>query len=314
MTIVFNADGSITITPAPADFVSGVEGVIGSAGNDTIRGNGDDNFLGGGGGDDNITGNNGDDCVVGGDGNDILNENNVNADGTAATVGATGNGADALDGGPGADDTVDYSLRTNRTLVHLGVISWFNDGADPNANAITDECDDVFFTTENAITGLGNDILSADYLNNQSDNELTGGPGNDQLEGGAGNDVFHEGSAANGADAMEGDAGADTADYSAAHQPGDRLVGRQFQRRRGRRGRQRRSRPVQQRRHRRLRRSASATTRKSSMCRIRTTQGYVFIDDPPLRHPGSTSEPGAELEAERPGGCRGRERDGWFWQ
>jgi Ca2+-binding RTX toxin-like protein len=134
-------------------------------------------------------------------------------------VGATGNGADALDGGPGADDTVDYSLRTNRTLVHLGVISWFNDGADPNANAVTDECDDVFFTTENAITGLGNDILSADYLNNQSDNELTGGPGNDQLEGGAGNDVFHEGSAANGADAMEGDAGADTADYSQRTNP-----------------------------------------------------------------------------------------------
>ena len=123
LTIVFNADGTITITPAPADFVSGVEGVIGSAGNDTIRGNADDNFLGGGGGDDNLTGNHGDDCVVGGDGNDILNENNVNADGTPATVGATGNGADALDGGPGADDTVDYGLRTNRTLVNLGVIS-----------------------------------------------------------------------------------------------------------------------------------------------------------------------------------------------
>ena len=111
------------------------------------------------------------------------------------------------------------ALRTNRTLVHLGVISWFNDGADPNANAITDECDDVFFTTENAITGSGNDILSADYLNNQSDNEFTGGDGNDQLEGGAGNDVFHEGSAANGSDAMEGDAGADTADYSARTNP-----------------------------------------------------------------------------------------------
>ena len=77
----------------------------------------------------------------------------------------------------------------------------------------------MFFTTENAITGSGNDILSADYLNNQSDNEFTGGPGNDQIEGGAGNDIFHEGSAANGADAMEGDAGADTADYSQRTNP-----------------------------------------------------------------------------------------------
>ena len=84
---------------------------------------------------------------------------------------------------------------------------------------ITDECDDVFFTTENAITGSGNDILSADYLNNQSDNEFTGGAGNDQMEGGAGNDTFHEGSAANGADAMEGDAGADVADYSQRTNP-----------------------------------------------------------------------------------------------
>ena len=77
----------------------------------------------------------------------------------------------------------------------------------------------MFFTTENAITGSGNDILSADYLNNQSDNEFTGGNGNDQIEGGAGNDIFHEGSAANGADAMEGDVGADTADYSQRTNP-----------------------------------------------------------------------------------------------
>ena len=148
---------------------------------------------GGGGGDDTLAGGLGDDCVVGGAGNDILDENApLKADGTP-DYGPTGNGADALDGGPGADDTVTYSARTNRTLVHLGVISWFNDGADPNANAITDECDDVFFTTENAITGSGNDILSADYLNNQSDNEFTGGAGNDQMEGGAGNDTFHEG-------------------------------------------------------------------------------------------------------------------------
>ena len=39
-TIVFNANGTITITPAPGDFISGVEGVVGSAGNDTIIGNG----------------------------------------------------------------------------------------------------------------------------------------------------------------------------------------------------------------------------------------------------------------------------------
>jgi Ca2+-binding RTX toxin-like protein len=219
VTIVFNADGTITITPTPDDFVSGVEGVVGTAGNDTIRGNASDNFLAGGPGDDNITGNNGNDCVLGNEGNDILNENNVNADGTPAAVGATGNGADALDGGPGLEDTIDYGLRTNRTVVNLGIISWFNDGADPNADSISNECDDVFFTTENAITGEGNDILSADFLNNQSDNEFTSGNGNDQEEGGAGNDIHHQGSASNGSDALEGNSGADTADYGARTNP-----------------------------------------------------------------------------------------------
>ncbi len=221
LTIVFNNNGTLTVTDASGgvDFVSGAEGVIGSNGNDTITGNAANNFIAGGGGDDTLAGGLGNDCVLGNDGNDILDENApLNADGTPA-YGATGNGADALDGGPGAEDTVTYSARTNRTVVNLGVISWFNDGADPNANAVTEECDDVFFTTENAITGSGNDILSADYLNNQSDNEFTGGNGNDQIEGGAGNDVFHEGSAANGADAMEGDAGADTADYSQRTNP-----------------------------------------------------------------------------------------------
>ncbi len=220
LTIVFNADGTLTVTDASGarDFISGAEGVIGSPGNDTITGNAGNNFIAGGAGDDTLRGGLGNDCVFGGPGNDVLDESYPTAPDGTPTYGPSGNGADALDGGPG-EDTVDYSARQTRTVVNLGVISWFNDGADPNADSVSNECDDVFFTTENAITGSGNDILSADYLNNQSDNELTGGAGNDQLEGGAGNDVFHEGSAASGADAMEGDAGLDTADYSQRTNP-----------------------------------------------------------------------------------------------
>ncbi len=198
--------------------------MIGSAGNDTIIGNAADNFLAGGGGDDTIIGNNGNDCVLGQAGDDTLNENNATVAAgviTDVALGGLGNGADALDGGAGVD-TVDYGLRTNRTVVNLGVISWFNDGADPNADSVSQECDDVFFTTENAITGAGNDLLSADYLNNQSNNEFTDGGGNDAMEGGAGNDTFHQGAAIQGSDAMEGDAGLDTADYSA--RTGDVLV------------------------------------------------------------------------------------------
>ena len=47
-------------------------------------------------------------------------------------------------------------------------------------------------------------MISADFSNNQSDNEFWGNGGNDQLDGGAGNDIFHEGAAANGSDMMSG--------------------------------------------------------------------------------------------------------------
>ncbi len=228
LTIVFNEDGSMTITTNPDATVVEFENVVGSDGNDTITGNslnnsidgskgsdtlsggaGDDVLVGGD-GDDILAGDSGDDCVLGKGGNDLMNENT----GLGTPASPFGNGTDALDGGTGLDDTVDYGQRTNRTVVNLGVISWLNDGADPNADSVSNECDDVFFTTENAITGSGNDLLSADYSNNQSDNELTAGAGNDSIEGGAGNDIVHEGSSANGSDAFEGDAGSDTADYS----------------------------------------------------------------------------------------------------
>jgi Ca2+-binding RTX toxin-like protein len=241
LTIVLNNDGSMTITPNPDAAVIDFENVIGSAGNDTITGNnlpnrlaggpGNDTISGGnepgdpiaindpadggdiilgGDGDDTLAGDGGDDCVIGEAGNDILNENT----GTDPANPGNGNGADALDGGPGLEDVVDYGQRTSRVVIHLGIISWNNDGGDENADSVSEECDDVFFSTENAIGGSGNDILTGDFLNNQSDNELTGGAGNDQLDGGAGNDVFHEGTAANGADAMEGNSGADLADYT----------------------------------------------------------------------------------------------------
>jgi Ca2+-binding RTX toxin-like protein len=133
---------------------------------------------------------------------------------TVGDTGPNGNGADALDGGPGLEDVVDYGLRGDRTVINLGLISWFNDGADPNFDGVSNECDDVFATTENAISGAGNDLLSADYINNQADNEFTDGAGNDQVEGGAGNDVMHIGAAPQGSDAYEGDAGADEYDGS----------------------------------------------------------------------------------------------------
>ena len=181
LTLTINPDGSVS---GSGSVVLGIEGVAGSAGNDTINGNGNPNLLIGAGGDDTIHGGNepagsqgdfidgdncgnyftltsdgtagndtldggqGDDTIVGCAGDDTINEN------TGVTSAGFQNGADAIDGGEGTD-TVLYDERTTRVVVYLGLISTFNDGADTNADGLTNEFDDVFFTTENVHDGLG---------------------------------------------------------------------------------------------------------------------------------------------------------------
>ena len=130
-----------------------------------------------------------------------------------------------MDGGPGID-TVDYSKRTNSTVVYLGLISTFNDGADTNGDGLTNEFDDVFNTTENVLTGSGNDLISANFTNNRANNVFVDNGGNDCVEGGPGNDQFQQGTAAQGADVMIGNTGSDWANYGADSSP---VVGRAAQ-------------------------------------------------------------------------------------
>ncbi len=242
LTITLNPNGSVSVTGVQGTYL-GFEGVVGSQGDDTITGNAFDNLLVGAGGNDTIDGLPGNDCidgdnvngyasvpgtpgndnlagglgidfVLGGPADDTLDENKpLKADGSP-DYGPLGNGADALDGGPGTD-TVTYEARTNRTVVYLGLISTLNDGADTNADGLSNEFDDVFFTTENVITGSSadGDIVSANFVNNRSNNVFTDNGGNDCLEGGPGNDTFEQSSAPQGADVLIGNTGADTANY-----------------------------------------------------------------------------------------------------
>ena len=107
----------------------------------------------------------------------------------------------------------------------VSVLSWkvdehgesraaFNDGADLNQDGLSNEFDDVFFTTENVITGSGQDIVSANFVNNRANNEFTDNGGNDCLEGGPGNDIFQQGASEQGADVLIGNTGSDTANYA----------------------------------------------------------------------------------------------------
>ncbi len=239
-----NEDGTITITGSTT-VVIGIEGIITGSGNDTLTGNSLSNLLGGGAGNDTISGLGGTmscsavtvttrcsvvwatiaSSVV--PATTSLDENApVDADGVP-TYGPLGNGADALDGGPGID-TVDYGARTNSTVVYLGLISTFNDGADTNQDGLTNEFDDVFFTTENVVTGSGEDLVSANFTNNRANNVIKDNVGNDCVEGGPGNDQFQQGSAPQGADVILGNTGADWANYGVDNA---RLPGLQARRR-----------------------------------------------------------------------------------
>ena len=131
---------------AGTDTLSGIENVLGGAGNDTITGDANDNV---------VTGNGGADTVAGGLGNDTF-------------VATAGDGNDRYDGG-GGTDTYDASAITTAVTINLN---------QSKATGV-DIGTDVVLNMENAIGGAGNDLVVGNALGNV----LVGGAGNDQLNG-----------------------------------------------------------------------------------------------------------------------------------
>ncbi len=179
------SDGTASGGDAQGDVLSGIDGLIGSASNDTLIGfdgqgttPGDlyTNVIYGGAGNDYIDGRGGDDSLYGGSGNDTI-------------IG--GSGADLIDGGSGTD-MADYS----------------GSGAGVTVNLATG-------------TGLGGDaqgdtLTGIEQVRGSAYNDsLTGTAGNDSLYGGAGNDTLAGGA---GADSLDGGSGQNMADYSASAQ------------------------------------------------------------------------------------------------
>ncbi|WP_419895987.1 hypothetical protein [Roseomonas sp. USHLN139] len=159
---------------AEGDQLINIENVIGSTGNDFIRGNSVANVLVGGLGDDDLQGFAGDDILEGGVGADTL---------------TGGDGIDtATYRNAGAGVTVDLSVAVRETslLVNTG-----------------EARGDIFFQVENLEGSSYADILTGD----SGSNVLTGGAGNDQLFGGGGNDRLVGGT---GSDQLTGGTGADT--------------------------------------------------------------------------------------------------------
>ena len=213
---------------AEGDVIQNVENIIGSTGDDWLRGDtndntliggaGDDTLIGGGGGNDTLTGGAGDDTLNGGEGDDTL------------TGGA---GADTITGGPGmdtlsyagSDEAVDIRLRTGHasgghaagddyaTVEHV-TGSDHDDrlaGADRPAGASTggDNTLRGGGGNDEIYGGSGSDTLHGDA----GDDTLFGGAGGDMLFGGAGDDMLIGGL---GGDSFTGGAGEDTVSYATA--------------------------------------------------------------------------------------------------
>ena len=171
---------------ALGDSYSGIEGIIGGAGDDQLTGDAGANYLAGGAGNDVLVGGAGDDVLSGGLGDDVLQ----GGEGNDVLLGDPG--ADHLDGGEGFD-VADYSADTEGVTVNLQT------GVGEGGLAEGDS----YASIEGIIGGAGDDQLTGD----DQPNYLSGGAGNDVLSGGGGDDVLVGGL---GDDSLTGGAGRDS--------------------------------------------------------------------------------------------------------
>ncbi|MGV3511302.1 MAG: beta strand repeat-containing protein [Novosphingobium sp.] len=170
------------------DRLVSIENLIGSAFNDTLTGNNDDNRIEG------LAGN---DTMVGGAGNDTL-------------IGELG--TDKLDGGLGIDTLIGGAGNDTYTVDDAGdaVIELAGEGTADLVNAkvsytLSENVEKLTLTGTLAIDGTGNTLANI-LTGNGANNTLLGLSGKDTLFGGAGDDLLVGGS---GADILTGGTGAD---------------------------------------------------------------------------------------------------------
>ncbi len=151
---------------AGRDTLIGIEGVIGSAFDDTLTGDANANRLEGGAGNDVLKGGAGADTLLGGAGNDVLNG---------------GVGDDTLDGGDGFDiaSYVDAAAGVRIDLTKVGAMqNTHGDGFDTLSN----------------IEGLKGSAFNDVFQGSSADETFEGGRGDDVIDGGGGVDTAIYGS------------------------------------------------------------------------------------------------------------------------
>ena len=188
--------------PMELDGGAGNDYLTAAAGADNLRGGTGADILQGNRGNDSLDGGLGSDVVMGGGDDDLL---------LASEVGGPG-ASDHYSGGPGSD-TVDYSGRTARMTIRLGLFA-----------TTGRERDTLRADVENAVGGSGADRIEGNDWNNT----LDGGPGDDVLVGRAGNDVLRGGAGADvitdrvGTNTIDGGPGFDT--INGVQDPGATVV------------------------------------------------------------------------------------------
>ena len=246
-TISFaNVSGSVNVSLVDGrEFNSltsftGIDAVVGSAGSDSLLGDGQANWLGGGDGDDAIVADAGNDTLSGGLGDDNLDggagfdivsyvsaTNGVTVN--LASGQATGEGTDVLTAVEGVigsrfNDSLVGNAANNLLNIGSGgrdsvvggtgfdTVSFANLGSGVNVNMVsgTEASTLTTFTGVEAVAGTA---FRDTILGNSSGNWLGGGAGDDVIDGGAGNDTI---AGALGNDSLVGGLGFDVVSYASA--------------------------------------------------------------------------------------------------
>uniref|UniRef100_UPI0040472DEE hypothetical protein n=1 Tax=Aliarcobacter sp. TaxID=2321116 RepID=UPI0040472DEE len=227
---------------AVEDYISGIEIVKGTTGDDTLYGDSNSNslignagidiidgregsdYLEGNAGNDTIDGGTGADTIYGGADDDLLNGGADNdtlygEDGNDTLIGGKGN--DTFSGGANSDTLTYLSAESAITVTlsdgdsDFGTIVSTSEGTDTLLDHIeiikgSNYSDNIQGFNGTAIGGID----YSDTIYGESNNDIIyGGIGNDTIYGGSGNDIIR-GQAGN--DFIDGESGTDTVDYSDA--------------------------------------------------------------------------------------------------